>query len=304
MIYDYEIVIVTPTYNRKHTLPRLYQSLKNQSKKDFVWLIVDDGSNDGTKEYVEELIKENLIQIIYIYQENGGKGRALNKAFSSYNKDCIFVIVDSDDYLLKNAIEIIQNYIVKYKNIHEVGAFFFYYKTKDGKILKPKGKIIKEDKILTRYEYNNKYIKNDGCVCYFGKVVKKYKYPEFEGEKYIGPTIIEMEMSKEYKIVFSPEVIGIAEYQKNGLTQSGRKLRLKNPIGMLYYSGLQQSKQSLLKYRIKYSIGAQAYRFLSKLDKKSLNELGLKDYLKNWALIPGLILKLYWEFKYREGRFK
>ena len=202
MDYDNEIVIVTPTYNRKHTLSRLYQSLKGQSKKDFVWLIVDDGSNDGTKEYVETIIKDNLFKIIYVYQENGGKGRALNKAFSLYKNACIFVIVDSDDYLLNNAIEIIESYIIKYKDMHEIGAFFFYYKTKDGRLLKPKGNIINEDKILTRYEYNNKYIQNDGCVCYFGKVVKKYKYPEFEGEKYIAPTIIQMEMSKEYKIVF------------------------------------------------------------------------------------------------------
>ena len=75
---------------------------------------------------------------------------------------------------------------------------------------------------------------------------------------------------------------------------------MQNPIGMLYYSGLQQSKQSSVKIRIKNAIGAQAYRFLSKLDKKSLLKLGLIDYLKSWAIVPGFILKIYWQFKYKK----
>ena len=44
--------IGTPTYNRKDLLLRLYESLKRQTFRDFVWLIVDDGSTDGTKELV------------------------------------------------------------------------------------------------------------------------------------------------------------------------------------------------------------------------------------------------------------
>ena len=39
------ISILTPTYNRAHTLPRLYKSLKQQTMKDFEWIIVDDGSH-------------------------------------------------------------------------------------------------------------------------------------------------------------------------------------------------------------------------------------------------------------------
>jgi len=64
MIHDNEIIVVTPTYNRKDTLPKLYRSLINQSKNDFIWLIVDDGSNDGTREYVEDISKENLLKIV------------------------------------------------------------------------------------------------------------------------------------------------------------------------------------------------------------------------------------------------
>ena len=41
------ITIFTPTYNRAYILPKLYESLKAQTVKDFEWLIVDDGSSDS-----------------------------------------------------------------------------------------------------------------------------------------------------------------------------------------------------------------------------------------------------------------
>ena len=51
------LTIFTPAYNRAHTLPRTYKSLKRQDCKDFVWLIIDDGSSDNTKELVDGWIK-------------------------------------------------------------------------------------------------------------------------------------------------------------------------------------------------------------------------------------------------------
>ena len=55
------ITIFTPAYNRKHTLTRLYESLKKQTDKNFEWLIVDDGSTDRTEELIKNFQKESLI---------------------------------------------------------------------------------------------------------------------------------------------------------------------------------------------------------------------------------------------------
>ena len=60
------LTIFTPAYNRAHTIDRTYQSLIRQTCKDFLWLIVDDGSTDGTKKLVEGWIRENKIPISYI----------------------------------------------------------------------------------------------------------------------------------------------------------------------------------------------------------------------------------------------
>ena len=86
------ITIFTPAYNRKNTLPRLYESLKRQSDKDFEWLIVDDGSKDGTDKLIENYKKENILNIRYFYQENGGKQRAVNNGVKMAEGDYFFIV--------------------------------------------------------------------------------------------------------------------------------------------------------------------------------------------------------------------
>lgn len=75
-----KLTVFTPSYNRAHTLPRLYESLKQQSNQNFEWLIVDDGSSDDTKSLVESFINEQILSIRYIKQENAGKQAAWNNA--------------------------------------------------------------------------------------------------------------------------------------------------------------------------------------------------------------------------------
>ncbi len=68
-----KFTIFTPTYNRKELLTNLYESLKNQTYKDFEWIIVDDGSSDGTELSVRQFLDEKILNIKYFYKENGGK---------------------------------------------------------------------------------------------------------------------------------------------------------------------------------------------------------------------------------------
>ena len=98
------VTIITPTYNRAGLLKKLYDSLEKQTKKDFVWLIVDDGSIDNTKEIVREISDCATFNIQYIYKENGGKHTALNLGIKTIQTE-LAMIVDSDDQLLSNAVE-------------------------------------------------------------------------------------------------------------------------------------------------------------------------------------------------------
>ena len=76
------LTVFTPAYNRAHTLPRTYESLLKQNNKDFIWLIIDDGSSDNTEELVREWqSRENGFEIEYIKKENGQMVRTLKDSF-------------------------------------------------------------------------------------------------------------------------------------------------------------------------------------------------------------------------------
>ena len=98
------LTIFTPTYNRAHTLPRLYQSLCAQTSDDFEWLVIDDGSTDGTKDLVVQWKQENVIPIHYIYKENGGLYTGYNVAYLTIETE-LNVCIDSDDAMPPDAVE-------------------------------------------------------------------------------------------------------------------------------------------------------------------------------------------------------
>lgn len=72
------LTIFTPTYNRAYILKNLYDSLCEQTSKDFEWLIVDDGSSDNTEDLIRSFINEGRILIRYFKQANAGKHIAIN----------------------------------------------------------------------------------------------------------------------------------------------------------------------------------------------------------------------------------
>ena len=67
------LTIFTPAYNRAHTLSRTYQSLCGQTVKDFIWLIIDDGSTDNTEEVVQDLLKDTEAGFKIEYKRVGGR---------------------------------------------------------------------------------------------------------------------------------------------------------------------------------------------------------------------------------------
>ena len=296
-----KIAILTPTYNREKLLDRLYMSLLIQSDKDFTWIVVDDGSTDGTEKLVTNYSKEGKISIRYIHKNNGGKAAALNLGFRTNPDMDFFAVVDSDDWLNEDGIEIIRKKVSKYEKQSSVGAIFFKYTDIDGNLLYTKsGNYLEKEEVMTRYEHDCYYTKEDGCIGYYSRAVNRYQYPEYKTETYVGPIVIQMLMAEEFAIAFTKEIIGTAEYQVGGLSKSGRKLRLNNPLGMILYCGLLQSpKNKSIKSRFKYCIEAQAYSFVARVKKRDLEKNDINPhFLKLWALLPGIILGITWKRKF------
>ncbi len=102
--YQHTFTVFTPTYNRAHTLSRVYESLRNQTYKNFEWLIVDDGSTDNTKELVDKWREEGHLVIGYYFQQNQGKHIAFDWAVH-LAKGELFLPLDSDDACVPEALE-------------------------------------------------------------------------------------------------------------------------------------------------------------------------------------------------------
>ncbi len=98
------VTVFTATYNRGNSLGGVYECLCRQSFKDFEWIVVDDGSNDGTGNLVKSWAEQQRICIRYFYQDNNGKHIAMNKALEEA-RGCYFVNIDSDDVMRDNALE-------------------------------------------------------------------------------------------------------------------------------------------------------------------------------------------------------
>ena len=100
------LTVFTPTFNRAHTLARVYESLQRQTSRDFRWLVVDDGSTDDTRTLVERWQASADFAVEYVFQENRGKHSAHNAAVARATTE-LFMIVDSDDELLPRAVALI-----------------------------------------------------------------------------------------------------------------------------------------------------------------------------------------------------
>lgn len=297
-----KIAIVTPTYNRCDLLPRLVASLDRQTDQEFDWIIIDDGSTDGTKSYIEKMMKKgNVYNIVFYTVPNGGKSRALNYVFKRKSDYDFYAIVDSDDYLVDNAIELIKKRVDEFIGNDDIGGIVFRYVDSAGRLIESSQKKRQvREVIMTRFEHDAIFSKDDGCMGYFQRVIKEYSFPEFENEKYVGPTVLQMLMAEKFKIAFTNTVVGVAEYQEGGLTKSGRKLRLKNSNGMICYCLLLQKGSKKMAARIKYGIMAWAYRIYNGFSEKELKEKKILTGEFIPLLFPfGMMLAWIWKMKYR-----
>ncbi|WP_322996837.1 glycosyltransferase family 2 protein [Castellaniella sp.] len=95
--------VLTPTYNRGHTLERVYHSLREQSFQDFEWVVVDDGSTDHTRDLIQAWQAEASFPIRYVWQTNQHKKTAFNNGVRQARGEWL-VAIDSDDELDPNAL--------------------------------------------------------------------------------------------------------------------------------------------------------------------------------------------------------
>ena len=232
------VTVFTPTYNRLYKIDKLYQSLKRQSCNDFEWIVVDDGSNDGTKEYFEKVIDNgDPFKIRYFNKENGGKHRAINLGVSQA-KGNLFFIVDSDDYLIDNAIEMILEWEAGLDKSHKWGGVAGSRGYSKDKVIGNRNLRFEyvDAKATERDKYN---LTGDKAEVFFTDVLRKYPFPEIEGEKFITEDSVWLAIARDgYYIRWYPNIIYIGEYLSDGLTKNSNSIFAQNPEGVLYWAKL------------------------------------------------------------------
>lgn len=225
-----KITVFTPTYNRGYCLERLFESLTHQTYQDFEWVIIDDGSTDCTQELIKSFQeKQVFFPIIYKKTENGGKHRAINRGMELVKGEMV-LFMDSDDWLREDALEWIakMDESISKKIRHKYAGVQGLKVYTNGSLV---GKTFKGDYLdcttIERKKYN---IYGDKAEVYYTNVIKRYPFPEIEGEKFVTERLVWDKIAYDgYVVRYFNEGIYFCEYLEDGLTHGGNVLYAKNP---------------------------------------------------------------------------
>lgn len=221
------ITVFTPTYNRAHLLGRVYESLCAQQFTDFEWVIVDDGSTDGTASLVQGFIAERRIDIKYLSQANGGKHRAINHGVSQARGE-LFFIVDSDDSLPADSLQSIASEWAAVSD-SAVGGVAGLDATPAGQTIGCglPSDAIECNSIDIRLRH---HVTGDMAEVFTTSVMREFPFPEIEGERFCPEALVWNRIAWKYKLRYFNKVIYIAEYQPDGLTDNIVRVRMQSPV--------------------------------------------------------------------------
>lgn len=237
------ITIFTPTFNRAHILPILFQSLTEQLCKDFEWLIIDDGSVDETEKLIKSFQDTADFEIRYFLQENSGKHIAINIGLQKA-KGNLFFIVDSDDFLSNDAVYTLSDKYDKIKDNKEIaGVAIGCRSIMSNEIIYSKN-LPKNEILLTHNQLvYDLGITGDFATAFKTEIQKQYPYPYFKGEKFFRESYVYRQIGKKYKTLYIDDPIYFADYLEDGLTVKSWQLLKKCPKGAsLFFNELSKEK--------------------------------------------------------------
>lgn len=289
------VAIITPTYNRAKLLPRLYQSLCEQTSFDFAWYIVDDGSTDDTREVVRTFETKSF-KIKTIEKSNGGKHTALNAGLKHICEPLVF-IVDSDDWLAGDAIETVCKDWQVYKEQSEIAGLSYYKMYKGGRIVSKAypGEYIVDTHINMRI---NNRSKGDCAEVIRRDVLEMYPFPEIAGERFLSEAIVWNAISEKFKMVYIAKGIYFCEYQSDGLSSHAKKNQIQNPIGTMLHAKAHLYKSVRLSIRLKYACMYMAVSRFAKISWVEAIKTSGSGCLCMAMLLPGVALYYIWKRKY------
>ncbi|MDN3723963.1 glycosyltransferase family A protein [Aequorivita sp. SDUM287046] len=247
------ITVFTPTFNRAHLLPRLYKSLLKQSNKDFIWMLIDDGSIDNTRNLVEKWISEAKIEIHYQFKENGGMHTGHNLAYANIKTE-LNVCIDSDDYMPKDGLEKILHRWNAIEDTSKIAGLIGLDADVHGNIIGTKIPDTLKRGALKKL-YTKHKVTGDKKIVLKTEIVKQYpQYPEFPNERLVPLGVLYLMIGHDYDFIYMNEILCIVDYQVDGSSGTILKQYKTSPKGFLYARNIQKKYSSSFWEDLKNSI--------------------------------------------------
>lgn len=290
------LTIITPTYNRKNLLNKLCDSLKCQTSHEFEWIIVDDDSSDGTKESVKSIKESAAIDINYIYKENGGKHTAINVG-AKHGKGELVTIIDSDDTLLPDAVETINNDWLKYKDNKNLAGLSY-----KRRLINPIAAATKNDTVegvSNPIKITNEGVQQDRAFVYRREVWLEFPFPEIKGENFLREACFFYDVAEKYDTLYINKEVRVTEYMNDGLTYNIFKKEITNPKGEMINHEKMLSKDFKLSIRLREAIVYNAFANFAKVNFFNRLPAG-KKFIVTITKIPGDLLYIKWRKRYDE----
>ena len=228
------ISIVTPTYNRCHTLTRLWDSLCEQSGKcPFEWVLVDDGSTDETQQWFEGLDTANRFTARYVKQPNQGKHVALNTAATvATGQWCL--ILDSDDALTSDAIDRLALDLSEVGDDQTIVGLCYRRQSFNGELI---GDRVPGECVALTPNQAGQLFNGDLAYVFRTSALRVHPFPVIVGEKFVPELLVWNRVSDAGKIRYFPQTaIYLCEYLPDGYSANFKRMLRNNPRGFgLFY---------------------------------------------------------------------
>lgn len=258
----------------------------NQTLQTFEWLIVDDGSIDTTKELVTQWIEEGKIPIRYHYQENGGKMRAHNTGVNLCTTE-VFCCVDSDDYLVNNAVETIAQGWDTIKDNQSVGGVVTMKRAGTDttwRFTLPNGRVT----ATIRELYRTYRFTGEALMAHRIELLKEFPFDVEEGEKFLSEGYVYSQIDQLVPMLILDSVTLIFEYMEDGYTKGIEGIIFQNPKGYMKHKKLAMELAQSTNERFTAAVALLSAYFILKRGYRNFSW----SYWTVLAFLPGYLVYL------------
>ena len=286
------LTVFTPSYNRAYCLGNSYEALKRQSCKDFVWMIIDDGSSDNTQELVESWQKQdNGFDIIYIKKKNEGLHTGYNTAIE-HSQTELMVCIDSDDYMPDDAVELITELWKKPHGDNIAGIMGMDFHP-DGTPLAPPLTEEKTYNYLSMFSKHNKVPYGDRKFVVRTDIYRTVAPMKvFEGEKNFNPNYMLVQIAFKYDFLVLNRNLCFVEESDVSMTKAMLWQYYNSPNSFAEIRRLHLTIPDIsFKYKFRECVHMASSYFIAK--RKGLIKESPEKLLTILAVPAGFVLSKY-----------